>query len=235
MEELLKDMDDLVIIEEPDDKTLSLEAEDLETLVKEEPLGMLDNPDLMMELSEDPVRLYLKEIGGIDLLDTDKEFWLSTRLESVRRIDVLSRGHPISRRGVSSREASAGNARNIYRALYDELETAWKRLAEDTIRLGHACPDLALILIESQMLRQTWESDVPSYLRAYLDNGLWGRDPLWDGVARNAFTVFLSLYMLPGDFTRHLLIYVNDKGEMPPKGCFENTCRRTMFWNMSWN
>ncbi len=60
---------------------LSLEVEDLESLVKEEPLEILDNPGLMMELSEDPVRLYLKEIGGIELLDTDREFWLSTRLE----------------------------------------------------------------------------------------------------------------------------------------------------------
>ena len=37
----------------------------------------------------------------------------------------------------------------------------------------------------------------PSYLRAYLDNGLWGEDQLWDGVARNAFTVFVCLYVLP--------------------------------------
>jgi RNA polymerase primary sigma factor len=220
MQDLLTELDDTAVIEEPDEKLLSLEAEDLENLVKEEPLEILDNPDLMMELSEDPVRLYLKEIGGIELLDTDKEFWLATRLESVRRIDVLSRGHPIARRGASKKEISAGRARNIYRALYDELQTAWKRLAEDTVRLGHACPDLALILTEAQMLRQTWESDVPSYLRAYLDNGLWGRDSLWDGVARNAFTVFLYLYMLPEDLSRHILRYVNDNGEMPSERLF---------------
>jgi hypothetical protein len=40
------------------------------------------------------------------------------------------------------------------------------------------------------MLRQTWDADTPSYLHAYLDNGMWGQDSLWDGVARNAFTVF---------------------------------------------
>ena len=38
---------------------------------------------------------------------------------------------------------------------------------------------------------------MPSYLRAYLDNGLWGKDTLWDGVARNAFTVYMGFYLVP--------------------------------------
>ena len=80
--DLLNDLDDTLLVEEPDQSVLALEAEDLENLVKEEPLDLLDNPSLMMELSEDPVRLYLKEIGGIELLDTDREFWLATRLEA---------------------------------------------------------------------------------------------------------------------------------------------------------
>ena len=53
--------------------------------------------------------------------------------------------------------------------------------------------------------RVTWQSEAPSYLRAYLDNGLWGSDPLWNGVARNAFTVFLYLYMLPEQAIEPLL------------------------------
>ena len=99
--------------------------------------------------------------------------------------------------------------------MYDELNTAWKRLNEDTHRLGYACPDLGLILTEAQMLRQTWDSDVPSYLRAYLDNGLWGKDPLWDGVARNAFTVFVGLYMLPEDMAKQLQIYLGKHNDLP--------------------
>ena len=67
-------------------------------------------------------------------------------------------------------------------------------MLEDTSRLQHACPDLALILSEAQMLRQTWDSR-----RALLPARLpgqrpVGQDPLWDGLARNAFTVFMWLY-----------------------------------------
>jgi RNA polymerase primary sigma factor len=66
------------------------------------------------------------------------------------------------------------------------------------------------------MLRQTWQSENPSYLRAYLDNGLWGTDALWDGVARNAFTVFLYLYMLPDELAEPLLNYVHEHSGLPP-------------------
>jgi len=210
LDDLLIDLDEPAEVEEPDDEILSAEVDALESLVKEEPLDILDNPDLLIELSEDPVRLYLKEIGGIELLDTDREFWLSTQLEAARRIESLSRGHPLAREGSSA-------PRNLYHALFDELSTAWQRLQEDTRRLGHDCPDLALILSEAQRLRQTWNGDQPSYLRAYLDNGMWGTDPLWNEVARNAFTVFLYLYMLPEQLANRLLEFVHKNGILPPK------------------
>jgi RNA polymerase primary sigma factor len=87
---------------------------------------------------------------------------------------------------------------------------------EDTRRLGFECPDLPLILSEAQMLHVTWDIDTPSYLRACLDNGLWGSDQLWDGVARHAFDVFLYLYMLPDVIAGPLLSYVEEHGDLPP-------------------
>jgi RNA polymerase primary sigma factor len=205
---VLEDIDDPLLVEEPDDSVLAQEEPELESLVKEEPLEILDNPGLVMELSEDPVRLYLKEIGGIDLLDTDREFWLASRLDTVRRIEVISRGHPLARKGESK-------PRSIYRALYDELLTAWKRLEEDSQRLGYPRPDLRAILQEAQELRHTWELEDSSYLRAYLDNGLWGKDPLWDGVARHAFIVFIYLYMLPEQLAEHLGRFIEKNDGLP--------------------
>jgi len=127
VDDLLTNLDDINDIHEPDPSVLSQEAEDLEKLVKDEPLSILDNPGLLVELSEDPVRLYLKEIGEIDLLDTDREFWLSTQLEAERRIEQLSRGHPIVRRK-SEGEEQRSNAPRIYQALFVELRTAWRRM-----------------------------------------------------------------------------------------------------------
>jgi RNA polymerase primary sigma factor len=198
---------------EPDDDTLKREQKDLEKISKDKPKEILEDPKLVVELSDDPVRLYLREIGGIDLLEPDQEFWLATQMEAARRIESLTRQHPLIREGDS---LPAG----IYRALYEELVTAWKRVVEDAKRLGFDLPDLRLILSEAQMLRQTWDSETPSYLHAYLDNGLWGKDPLWDGVARNAFTVFVCLYLLPDSLADYLDDYLSGHDRLPQKRSF---------------
>ena len=194
---------------EPDDDALSREELDLAELIKEGPLDLLEDPALMMELGEDPVRLYLKEIGGIELLDTNREFWLSTQMEAARRVDSVIRQHPLVRRGGSLPSS-------LYRALFQELRTAWKRVLEDARRLGFNLPDLSLVLSEAQMLRQTWRSDSPSYLHFYLDNGLWGNDSLWDSVARNVFTVFICLYLSPNDLAEYLGGYIGSGHEGLP-------------------
>jgi RNA polymerase primary sigma factor len=208
VDDLLLDIEDAPAMEEPDDVTLTIEAENLDILAKEEPLELFEHPELIAELGEDPVRLYLKEIGGIDLLDTDREFWLSARLESIRRVELLSRVHPLARRGRAI-------SQSIYRALNDELITAWNRVQEDTRRLGYACPDIEKCLDEAQSLQQTWNLNTQSYLRGFLDNGMWGRDPLWDGVARNAFTVFLCLYMMPEPLAAKLKKYIQKHQGLP--------------------
>jgi RNA polymerase primary sigma factor len=190
LDELLVDEEYPELIEEPDDATLSKEAKELENISKEEPLDIFEDPKLLAELGEDPVRLYLKEIGGIDLLDTDREFWLSTRLEASKQIEQLRVAHPIAREKTSQ-------PRNIYRALFVELQTAWRRVKEDAGRLKYEVPLLTKMLAEVQTLQQTWEPRQPCYLRNYLDNGKWGKDKLWDQIAQNAFSVFLYLYMLP--------------------------------------
>jgi RNA polymerase primary sigma factor len=198
---------------EPDEVALSREEQELEEIKKEKPTDILEDPKMAVELSDDPVRLYLKEIGGIDLLNPDQEFWLATQMDASRRVESLKRQHPLIRKGDSL-------PLGIYRALYEELLTAWKRVEEDTLRLGFEMPDLSLILGESQMLRQTWASDTPSYLHAYLDNGLWGKDPLWDGVARNAFNVFVCLYLQPEPLADYLEGYLSGNANLPSKRSF---------------
>ncbi len=200
--------DDEAVVEEPDVNELVLEASELENLDKDDTLELLRTPAVTMEFGEDPVRLYLKEIGEIELLDSDREFWLAVRIEAYRRADAISRSHPVARR-------SDFVPRGVYQALYEELQTNWKRLVEDTRRMDYACPDFDLILAEAQMLRQTWMSEQPSYLRNYLDNGRWGKDHFWDAVARHAIAVFISIYVLPEDTALHLGRFVASHGKLP--------------------
>ena len=198
---------------EPDEEQLSREERDLQELAKDESLDVANNPSLIMELSDDPVRLYLKEIGGIDLLDPDHEFWLATRMIAARRVESLARQHPTVRRGDSQ-------SRGIYRAFYEELSTSWSRVEEDTERMDFDQPDLSRVLTEAQLLQETWHAVTPSYLRSYLDNGLWGKDSFWDGVARNAFSVFLCFYVIPGKLADKIRAYIESRGGIPAARTF---------------
>jgi hypothetical protein len=134
--DLLEDIDDpLLVEEEPDVTVLAQEEPELESLVKDEPLEILDNPSLVMELSEDPVRLYLKEIGGIDLLDTDREFWLASQ---PGHRAPHRRHQPRPPAGPQRRIAPAQHLPGPVRRAADRLE----RLEEDSQRLGYPRPEL---------------------------------------------------------------------------------------------
>jgi RNA polymerase primary sigma factor len=180
------------------------------------------DPTLLAEISEDPVRLYLKEIGSIELLDSDQEFWLAARIEASRRIDTLKRQHPLARGQPTAPGKSKDGTAGIYAALYEELTTSWKRLVEDATRLGYECPDLGQILDEGQNLRRNWHLSSRSYLRGYLDNGLWGGDLLWDGIAQHAFTVFLYLYTLPDSIVQPLQDFISMERDLPDLKIFNS-------------
>jgi RNA polymerase primary sigma factor len=145
---------------------------------------------LALELSDDPVRLYLKEIGRVELLSPDQELWLAVRMEAARRLELLKLGR-------ASRPRAADTTRAVQQALFDDMRTAWKRVIEDARRLRRPEPELSEVLEESRQLRHTWQSTSESYLRKWLDNEMWGSDPAWEQVARNAIEVLLALYLFP--------------------------------------
>jgi RNA polymerase primary sigma factor len=195
---------------EPDDESLAQQEEEFEE--DEDVLDIKKTPQLAAELSEDPVRLYLREIGQVKLLDADSEFRLATLIEADRLIGAfLLRPQ---RRGVT---VPSG----VYRAVISELLTSWKRLKDDVKRLACELPDPSLILTEAQALKVTWATDDPSYLRAYLDNGMWGQDPTWDSIVRKAFSLYMCLYNLPTKLADWLMTYLQQHEKFPIQRTFQ--------------
>ena len=186
---------------EPDESLLAQQDDFDESI----PLT-LHSHEFETELSEDPVRLYLREIGLVKLLDSDSEFRLATLSEADRHIAALRKLK--QRKGVSL-------ASSIYHSLLLEMSTSWDRLIEDTEQLDHELPNLALMVAEAQSLHSGWQFDSPSYFRAYLDNGHWGVDHLWDNFARHAYGVFLNLQLLPFKYAEWLLTNVRAQNAMP--------------------
>jgi RNA polymerase primary sigma factor len=196
---------------EPDESLLAVAEQDEEL---EDGLPLRSH-ELAAELSEDPVRLYLREIGQVKLLDSDSEFRLATLSEADRYIATLRKLK--QRKGVP--EASS-----IYHSLLSEMRISWDRLILDTEQLDQELPDLALMIAEAQSLHAGWQFDSPSYFRAYLDNGHWGVDHLWDGLSRHAYGVFLSLYLLPFKYAEWLLTHVRGQRSFP--------AQRSLFHNL---
>lgn len=201
---------------EPDVSSILQNGEDVSDLSIEELID-LRIPALAVELSDDPVRLYLREIGQVKLLDADSEFRLATMIEARRLILTLARRRTSGRRTKS-------NEVTVYHGVLGELRTAWSRMQEDAERLGTCLPDAALMLAEAQMLHQTWETKTPSYLRSYLESEMWGKDPLWDSLVGHTFNVYLSFYTLPEGFGQWLLNHLRTHNALPTQ--------RTLYRNL---
>jgi RNA polymerase primary sigma factor len=176
------------------------EEEDLDEVQDEEELGDesgdpvgSDPPTSSLpstvDQTSDPVRLYLKEIGRVDLLETHHELWLSARMRAGERLAVL-------RAGRASKNSRSHPVSTAQTEIFKDLRTAWKRVEEDVKRLGQDLPDFRLILEEARQLRDAWALDTPSYLRAWLDTGLWGSDPAWEELANYALEVFIAFYLM---------------------------------------
>jgi RNA polymerase primary sigma factor len=179
----------------------------------------LNRVELAAELSEDPVRLYLREIGQVKLLDAAREFRLAAMIEGRRVILLTMRRRRMGKKTPESPITAA------YHNLLSDLQTAWTRLGEDAGRLGVEVPDVALLLAEAHSLHRGWENgDAPSYLHAYIDRELWGRDPLWDSLVSNAYIVYVIFYILPDEYADWLQTYLQGHHHLPTQ--------RTLFNNL---
>ena len=167
-----------------------------------------EGANIRAALRDDPVQMYLNDIGTIDLLDVHQEFWLGARLLSTRRMDRLKREHPLVDMGLPK-------AFDIYSAIYDDLRVMHRRIREDVKRLRMKCPDWDVIIKEAKALRSTWFLEPPSYTRDYLDNGLWGENEEWGGVARNIFHFFVAFYSFPTEITDWLQTWLQQKTNLP--------------------
>jgi RNA polymerase primary sigma factor len=169
----------------------------------------IENVELAEELSEDPVRLYLQEIGQVKLLDAAHEFRLAAMIEG-RRIVLLT-----MRRSQRRKHALPPFTR-IFHDLLHDLQTARIRLEEDANRLGFEMPELSHLLQEAQCLHKSWENtESNSYLHSYVERQIWGKDPLWDSLVGHAYIIYVIFYVLPDELGSWLLKVLKTRHDLP--------------------
>ncbi len=166
--------------------------------------------------TDDPVRLYLREIGRIDLLEADHEFWLSSRMKAQEHLQTIQKS--LSKDEVT--ESSTPNTLVVL-AICDELVKLCKTVKRETKKQDVTHPDFVLTLAEAQSLRNSWDIKEPSYMRAFLDQEFWLRNKKPGDLIRAIFDVYLDFYLLPPKLGMQLLETLRDKPRMPELDFFQ--------------
>jgi RNA polymerase primary sigma factor len=157
----------------------------------EETVELEEEPGVAIgDVSDDPVRMYLKEIGRVPLLSSDEEMRLATRMSAAEYLDKL-------REQLEGRQGKHPDERDVLHRVYSESANNWKSATKLSEQLFLKPYDFGELLAEVQGLRIDWQSDGPSPLRSYLEQGDWGHDEEWNELARLMFDVYRGLYALP--------------------------------------
>ncbi len=170
-------------------------------------------------LADDPVRMYLKEIGQVPLLDTNREMWLSTQIAAERLLqsltDQLSRAEHAKASGLP-------NPAEIVMLIYDYICANWLKVLETAEAYKVPAPDFRQIIDEVQQVTTAWDVDGKSYTRQYLRQFDWGRDDEWTEMARRLFDVMQGLYVVPFGEKIELRKYYREQKELPPRDLFQH-------------
>ena len=125
-------------LEEPDEA----ELEEIEAVEGEEP----DLLEWGAELGDDPVRMYLKEISQVRLLDPDQELWLATQMSAEERL-VKLKGQLAARLGHQPKPDE------ILAETFQNVRVAWDAVQTLCRKSRVKAPNLAALVREAQALR----------------------------------------------------------------------------------
>jgi RNA polymerase primary sigma factor len=144
-----------------------------------------------IRVTDDPVRMYLREIGRVPLLEAHQEVWLSTQQEAAVHLQSLR-----SRLGAQEKSITE---QDVLGALLDSLLGAWSTIIENCEQLKLAPPDLDALIEEAKALRETTLPEISSHLYIFLEQADWVEleDGNWTALSSNMFDMLILLYLMP--------------------------------------
>jgi RNA polymerase primary sigma factor len=150
------------------------------------------SPDTVsIRVTDDPVRMYLREIGRVPLLEAHQEVWLSTQQEAAVHLQSLWNRLSSQKKSLTEQE--------VLSALLDSLQGAWSAVIENCTRLKLSPPSLIALIEEARALRKTTLPENSSHLYTFLEQAGWSESDNgnWTALSSNLFDILILLYLLP--------------------------------------
>ncbi|MGC9467628.1 MAG: RNA polymerase sigma factor RpoD [Anaerolineae bacterium] len=162
-------------------------------------------PAALQDLVDDPVRMYLREIGRVDLLEPYQEVWICLIREAAERLEQACEAVVVA--------AEPDVMEDQLLELYTSARTAWAngcRLAEhENLVIPEAAEYLDEILRQQQILI----SPEPSPLYHVMGPNQWGDDPQWRPIVTEMINTATALYLFPPE----ILEFIKEKSMSGPR------------------
>lgn len=170
--------------------------------------------------ADDPVRMYLKEIGQVPLLDTNREMWLSSQIASERLLNELTDELASLDRIGDEDSKGLPSAIDIVRHAFQYLSKEWNAAVEKSGDFEHDAPDLRDFIDEVQQINSKWDQDTDSKIRDYFKQGDWGQDDDWTDYSKQMFNVIHAISLLPFELQMQLRGYFRENKSVPDLSTF---------------
>ncbi len=160
------------------------------------------------QLVDDPVRLYLKEIGSMDLLTSEQEFYLSARVLARTYLAEKPVENPPTKDSLSRPQITL-------LTIFENAEKQISLIDAAAKDFKKTLPEITKILDEAQLLRQVWTFDETNYTRDYINSELWGIDRGWETLVIPVFQLLLYFYLFPPAFAAEIRKLIEKSGKLP--------------------
>ncbi|RLC87380.1 MAG: RNA polymerase sigma factor RpoD [Chloroflexi bacterium] len=161
----------------------------------------------LYNMIDDPVRMYLREIGQVDLLNPSQEIWLCIIQEAAAHLDEI--------RQVIATSSNPEPVKDTVLQLYKEAREAWKIGARAAKKYNLPMTDLADLVTEVICQQEVLLPSPSSIFQQYVEPNHWRDDPQSHPVVIKLLEMATLLYLLPPPLLIGIQKYLVDKGHWP--------------------